>query len=103
MRTSLRGALQVIARLRDRGPRPYRIAIAHRLQPTVEPRIRAAGVHSFLYTSGNIATLVQSALLPLLNGQPQSAPADHAAMHHAEPLIRAPTGVRASPAELHPP
>src|SRR3954453_6098374 len=37
-------ALQLIARLRDRGSRPYRVAVAHRLEPNAEPAIRAAGV-----------------------------------------------------------
>src|SRR5882757_8325683 len=57
--------LQLIARLRDRGSRPHRIAIAHQLGTDVEPTIRAAGVHSVLNTSGNITALVQDALLPL--------------------------------------
>jgi hypothetical protein len=39
--------LMLIGRLRDRGPRPYRIAVAHQLQAADEPKIRAAGVHSF--------------------------------------------------------
>ncbi len=85
-------ALRLIARLRDRGPRPYRIAIAHHLRSDVEPKIRAAGVHSFLCTSENITALVQDALLPLLNLQPNSVEADLAAFHAAEPLIRGPTG-----------
>jgi hypothetical protein len=98
-------ALQLIARLRDRGPRPYRVAIAHRLQPDAEPAIRAAGVHSVLSTNGSIAALVQDALLPLLNMQPQMQPlrADREYFRPAEPLIRGPTNARASPAEVHPP
>lgn len=96
-------ALQLIARLRDRGPRPYRIAVAHQLQPDDEPRIRAAGVHSFLLTSGNITALVQEALLPLLNLQTQPAYADHAAFKHSEPLALGPANARASPAKAHPP
>jgi hypothetical protein len=96
-------ALLLIARLRDRGSRPYRVAIAHQLQPDVEPTIRAAGVHSVLNTSGSITSLVQDALLPLLNMQPQPARADHEVFQSADPLIRGPTTARASPAELHPP
>ena len=96
-------ALQLIARLRDRGSRPYRVAIAHQLQADAEPAIRAAGVHSVLNTTGNIAALVQDALLPLLNLQPQPAQADTRVLQPAEPLIRGPTSARASPAELHPP
>jgi hypothetical protein len=58
-----------------------------------------------LTTSGSISALVQNALLPLLNMQPQPQPAraDAAVYQPAEPLIRGPTSVRASPAELHPP
>ena len=96
-------ALQLIARLRDRGSRPYRVAIAHQLQSDAEPAIRAAGVHSILNTNGSIAALVQDALLPLLNMQPQPAEAEREFIHPVEPLIRGPTSARASPAELHPP
>ena len=96
-------ALQLIARLRDRGSRPYRVAIAHQLQTDAEPAIRAAGVHSVLNTSGSIAALVQDALLPLLNMQPQPAEAEREFIQSVEPLIRGPTSARASPAELHPP
>ncbi len=84
-------ALQLIARLRDRGSRPHRVAIAHQLGPDVEPTIRAAGVHSVLNTNGNIIALVQDALLPLLNLQPQPAQAGHEILQPTEPLIRGPT------------
>jgi hypothetical protein len=96
-------ALRLIARLRDRGSRPYRVAIAHHLEPDAEPVIRAAGVHSVLNTNGSIAALVQDALLPLLNMQSLPAQADLKIFQPAEPLIRGPTSARASPAELHPP
>jgi hypothetical protein len=98
-------ALKLIARLRDRGSRPYRIAIAHQLRPEVEPTIRAAGVHSILNTSANLCALVQEALLPLLNAQAVSQPAhaERAMLQPAESLIRGPTTARASPAEMHPP
>lgn len=96
-------ALQLIARLRDRGSRPYRVAIAHHLQPDAEPAIRAAGVHSVLNTNGSIAALVQDALLPLLNMQPLPAQAEREFVQPVEPLVRGPTSARASPAELHPP
>ncbi|HVT29241.1 MAG TPA: hypothetical protein VHE81_14590 [Lacipirellulaceae bacterium] len=95
--------LQLIARLRDRGPRPYRIAVAHQLNAEIEPTIRAAGIHSFFRTSGNITTLVRDALLPLLFGQRQSAATKHAVVVTGKPLARAPTSVRPSPAEIHPP
>jgi hypothetical protein len=96
-------ALQLIARLRDRGSRPYRVAVAHRLETDTEPAIRAAGVHSVLNTNGSIAALVQNALLPLLNMQPLPAKAEREFIQPLEPLIRGPTSARASPAELHPP
>src|SRR3954470_23437279 len=68
-------ALRLIARLRDRGSRPYRIAVAHQLEHDVEPAIRAAGVHSLFCSAGNVSALVQNALLPLLNIQPQPSAA----------------------------
>src|SRR4029078_6656718 len=84
-------ALQLIARLRDRGSRPYRVAIAHQLQSDAEPAIRAAGVHSVLNTNGSIVALVQDALLPLLNMKPQPAKADREFIQPIDPLIRGPT------------
>jgi hypothetical protein len=95
-------ALKLIARLRDRGSRPLRVAIAHQLEPDIELTIRAAGVHSVLNTNGSITALVQEALLPLLT-QPQPARATCDVPQSAEALIRRPTHSRASPAEVHPP
>lgn len=94
--------MRLIARLRDRGPRPHRIAIAHQLRADIEPTVRAAGVHSFLSTNGNITSLVEGALLPLMNLEPHPAPAEKLAFEPVEPLIRGPTA-RASPAQVHPP
>jgi hypothetical protein len=96
-------SLRLITRLRGRGPRPYRIAVAHQLRAEDEPKIRAAGVHSFLFTSGNIAALVEESLMPLMNVQSQPATSDHESFNHTEPAIRGPTAARASPAKTHPP
>jgi hypothetical protein len=95
-------ALQLIARLRTRGSRPLRVAIAHHLGPDVEPTIRAAGVHSVLNTNGSIAALVQEALVPLL-APPRPVRAADGALPSADALIRGPKHSRASPADLHPP
>jgi hypothetical protein len=92
-----------IERLRDRGPRPYRVAIAHRLEHDAEPMFRAAGVHSYLSTSGNIGSLVANALLPLLNIQRQPASISRSAPLVSQPSIRGPTSVRGSPATMRPP
>jgi hypothetical protein len=56
----------LVAWLRERHPRPYRIAIAYRLASDVEPLFRAAGVHSYLLASGDIAAVAEEALCPLL-------------------------------------
>jgi hypothetical protein len=92
-----------IGRLRDRGARPYRVAIAHRLEQDIEPLFRAAGVHSYLSTSGNIGALVANALLPLLNMQRQPARSSRSASLVPQPAIRGPTSVRGSPATMRPP
>ena len=57
-----------------RGPTASRSLTS--FEPDAEPAIRAAGVHSVLNTNGSITALVQDALLPLLNMQPQPAQAE---------------------------
>jgi hypothetical protein len=52
--------------LRQRHPRPYRIAIAYRFSGDVEPLFRAAGVHSYMLASGDIAAVAEEVLRPLL-------------------------------------
>jgi hypothetical protein len=97
----LEALARLVARLRDRGPRPYRVAIAHRLEG-VEPKFRAAGVHSFLSTSGSLASLVEEALLPLLDAQRAHVHADQE-VAEVPVAIRGPTNVRGSPAPMRPP
>jgi hypothetical protein len=94
---------KLIEQLRARGPRPYRIAIAHGLAAEVEHTLRAAGVHTYLATSGNILALVEGALLPFIEPQHAPAPARHIAVNNSTVSIRGPTEPRASPANLHPP
>lgn len=97
-------AARLVARLRDRGPRPYRIAIAEGLSETVEPVFRSAGVHTYLNASDDIAALIEGALLPFLDpaqAKPQQATPQH---HPAHVAIRGPTEPRASPApSMRPP
>jgi hypothetical protein len=95
-------AAQLVRRLRDRGPRPYRIAVAHCLDASVENTFRSAGVHSYFAVSGSVRPLVEEAILPLVElrravAQRQSVHADRAVP------IRSPTEARASPATLRPP
>ena len=61
---------------------------------SAEPAIRAAGVHSVLNASGSISALVQDALLPLLNMQPQPTPTELETFQAGDQLIRGPTGAR---------
>ena len=97
-KTDHTSAAQLVTRLRDRGPRPYRIAIAEGLHDAVEHTFRSAGVHTYLTASDDIAALVEGALLPFLDPQ-QATPQQHPA-HIKEPhvAIRGPTDPRASPA-----
>ncbi len=94
--------LKLIARLRDRGSRPYRVAVVYRLPTDAEPAIRSAGIHSVLNVCGSIEALVRSALLPLLAAPPSGLPAV-VGREQLEPVIRGPTSARGSPAKLHPP
>lgn len=96
-------ATQLITRLRDRGPRPYRIAIAHCLTANIEAIFRSAGVHTYLATNGDLAALVDAALLPFVD-EHRTVTQPHSS-HIAEGTvpIRGPTDIRASPATLRPP
>ncbi len=64
-----RNGLAPMARLvewsRDRGRRPYRVAVAFRLEPDVEAAFRAAGAHTFLPIAGRSGMAVADALRPL--------------------------------------
>jgi hypothetical protein len=99
----LQSAATLIAQLRDRGPRPYRIAVANNLDAGVEHVFRAAGVHTYLTTSGNILALIEGALLPFIEPQRAPMPAPHAPVKEVPVAIRGPTEARASPANFHPP
>jgi hypothetical protein len=94
---------RLIARLRDRGPRPYRVAIAHSLDEDVEPMFRAAGVHSYLSASSNIAALVSGALNALLDSGPAPAPTNGVSEPQAQPAVMSQAIVRGSPATMRPP
>lgn len=96
-------ATQLIARLRDRGPRPYRIAVAHLLAASVEQTFRTAGVHTYLATSGNITALVDEALMPFVDQHRVITQAQNVHATDVPVPIRGPTEARASPATLRPP
>lgn len=98
----LAAASRLIDQLRVRGQRPFRIAVAHNLSAEIEHALRAAGVHTYLTTSGNILALVEGALRPFIS----TVPDPHIrAMPAAEvPVpVRGPTEVRGSTARMRPP
>jgi hypothetical protein len=57
----------LIAWSRHRGARPYRVAVAYRLEGDVESVLRAAGAHSFLPLAGQSGNFVAAALERLMN------------------------------------
>jgi hypothetical protein len=95
-------AAELVIRLRDRGPRPYRIAVAHHLSASVEHTFRSAGVHSYFAVSGDLRALVEDALLPLVELRRTAAQARTTQPTDVPAPIRGPT-IRASPATLRPP
>lgn len=98
----LASASKLIAQLRVRGQRPFRIAVAHDLSAEVEHALRTAGVHTYLTTSGNVLALIEGALRPFI----PSVPAPHLRKMPAPEVpvsIRGPTEVRGSPARMRPP
>lgn len=95
---------EIVARLRDRGPRPYRIALAHSLKPNIEETFRAAGVHSYFAVNGSLHSLYHEALLPFVESQRVTGGREHADQALEGPVsIRAPTKTRGSAAAMRPP
>jgi len=58
---------RLISWLHQRGPRPYRVAVAHCLEGDVEAVLRTSGAHSFLLLTGQRGSIVADALRPLLS------------------------------------
>jgi hypothetical protein len=96
-------AADLIAILRDRGPRPYRIAIAHCLDQAGEYSLRTAGVHSYFASSGDLQALVEDMLIPFIERHDEKVHGRITAPAEMPLRIRAPTDSRASPASTHPP
>lgn len=63
---AIKSTAQLITWSRQRGARPYRVAVAYRMSSDVEPVLRAAGAHSFLPLAGSSGALVATALDHLL-------------------------------------
>jgi hypothetical protein len=96
-------AAALVTTLRHRGPRPYRIAVAHCLATSAEQTLRAAGIHSYFSTSGDLTALIDEALLPLVEVHRAATLKRHASHPDTPTPIRSPTDVRTSPAFMRPP
>ena len=96
-------AARLVTMLRDRGPRPYRIAVAHSLDASVEQTFRSAGVHSYFAVTGNLRALVDEALLPIVDLHRAPVRLRRAHARDAHVAIRCPTDARASPTPVRPP
>lgn len=94
---------ELVARLRDRGPRPYRIALAHCLSGNVEQSFRTAGVHSYFAVNGNLHALFQKSLLPFVESQRATIRARTAHTPDVHVPTRGPAEARGSPATMRPP
>lgn len=64
---------QLIAWSRHRGDRPFRVAVAYRMNGDVESVLRAAGAHSFLPLAGQSGAIVAAALDQLLEESARTA------------------------------
>jgi hypothetical protein len=94
---------RLIAWLRERGARPYRVAAAFQMDGDVETLCRAAGAHGFVSIAGPSSDAVIAALWPLV--QSASWPVGAAAAN-GSPLVAANHPSDAAPirgAPLHPP
>jgi hypothetical protein len=102
-RNEIAPTARLIARLRDRGPRPYRVAIAHQMEEDVEPMFRAAGVHTYLSASSDIASVVNGALGALMEIGNVPSHAHRIPDLESDPVAHSPNNARGSPAAARPP
>jgi hypothetical protein len=94
---------KLITWLRERGPRPYRVVLAHCLEHDVEPVFRAAGAHGYLSIAGDIGATVGEALWPLLHFQRLPIHSHGPPGIDAESTDREKTVVSGFPAVMRPP
>ena len=66
-RSAVARTAHLIAWARHLGARPFRVAVAYRLEGDVESILRAAGSHSFLPLAGQSGNFVAAALERLMN------------------------------------
>jgi hypothetical protein len=101
--TEIATTAELVALLRNRGSRPYRITVSHSLDSLVEQTFRSAGVHSYFALNGNLHSLFQEALLPFVELQ-RTAERFHPAHSADRPVpVRPSHESRASPATMRPP
>jgi hypothetical protein len=76
---------RLIAWSRQRGHRPFRVAVAHNIEGDVEPALRSAGAHGFLLLDGQPEEFIADSLWPLLHSL--SRPAVAAPVHARADLL----------------
>jgi hypothetical protein len=95
--------VKLVTWLREFQPRPYRIAVAHRVGEDAETLFRTAGVHGFLHTSADIAAVVHEALWPLLRSAGLFVDTKVVSSARGTSLGTAPSSVNTQPELARPP
>lgn len=99
--TELSASQRLVSLLRDRGPRPLRIAIADTLPVETEHAFRSAGVHSYFSATSNMMALLDDAIIPFLGPVRVWSPARVAALSRPSAARHGP--LEEHGASLHPP
>jgi hypothetical protein len=84
---------RLIAWSRERGQRPFRVAVAHNVEGDVEPALRSAGAHGFLLLDGQPEDFIIDSLWPLLRSLSRPAAPSIPAFAHSDSstnLVRPP-------------
>ncbi len=89
-RQGLTSTAKLISWSRERGARPFRVAIAFQLDGDVESVFRAAGAHGFLPVAGNSVASVADAVWPLMS---KSAHVGNASIGNTTAAMTAGNGV----------
>ncbi len=84
-RQNVSALARLIGWSRERGARPYRVAVAYHIEADVETVFRAAGAHSFLSIADRSAAAIVDALRPLFAAPVRTAAATAARPRAAPP------------------
>ena len=96
-------AAKLMSWLRERGARPFRIAVAYELEHHAEPALRSAGAHGYVPIEGDVTRAATGALWPLVDDVLRRASASTAIANHSFTVLDGRFDAKTTPNLVRPP